>query len=361
MSKRLIIILGTKAQLIKLAPVLLELKRQKVKFTLVFTGQHQATMSAMQDQLSLPKPHFTLYTGPDITKIWQVPGWFVITSINAWKYRQDIFGQSAIVLVHGDTFSTILGAILGKLLGHKVAHVEAGLRSFNIFHPFPEEITRIIVSRLCSIHFCAGKWACRNLDNFGGKIIDTKSNTLYDTLQLAIKLPRGQKLNIPTEPYGLCSLHRFETIFRPVVFRQAIKLVLMAARQRRILFILHPPTHHQLKKLGWLDWLSQHPNLEFRPRYPYLEFIELEKSAEFVITDGGSNQEECFYMGKPCLLLRHHTERQEGLNQNVVLSKFNEKVVSKFLADIDSFQRPPLSINSSPSRIIVKELKKQLA
>lgn len=361
MSKRLIIILGTKAQLIKLAPVLLELKRQKVKFTLVFTGQHQATMSAMQNQLSLPRPDFTLYTGADITKIWQVPGWFIITSINAWKYRHEIFGKSSIVLVHGDTFSTLLGALIGRVFGHQVAHVEAGLRSFNIFHPFPEEITRIIVSRLSAIHFCAGKWACRNLKKAHGDLINTKINTLYDTLRLATNLPHTQNVNLPTEPFGLCSLHRFETIFRPATFRQAMRLVLLAARQHKILFVLHPPTYHQLKKLGWLDWLSQHPNLEFRPRYPYLEFIELERSAEFVITDGGSNQEECFYLGKPCLLLRQRTERQEGLDENVVLSKFKPKVVKKFLSNIESYQRPPVFINSSPSTIIVKELKKQLA
>ena len=104
--------------------------------------------------------------------------------------EKKIFSENTsedIFVVHGDTFSTVLGSIIAKILRGKVAHIESGLRSFNILHPFPEELNRIITFKLTDIYYCPNDWAVNNLRKYKGIKINTQLNTLYDSLQLAIK------------------------------------------------------------------------------------------------------------------------------------------------------------------------------
>src|SRR5205085_6074229 len=110
---------------------------------------------------------------------------------------------------HGDTMTTVGGALIGRLLGAEVAHIESGLRSFDIFHPFPEELNRRITSRLATLLFAPGPWAASNLKR--GIIVDTGSNTIRDALAMTTKLGESP-LEIPSEPYGIVSLHRYELL-----------------------------------------------------------------------------------------------------------------------------------------------------
>ena len=140
------IVLGTKAQLIKMVPIMVRLTEQNVPYNFISTGQHRATMKEMLGEFGLKQPDVVLYDGPDIVSLPKMLLWMLRILWRCVFSRRRIFGEqpTGMVLVHGDTFSTLLGALMGRLAGLRVGHVESGLRSFNLLHPFPEELTRVL-------------------------------------------------------------------------------------------------------------------------------------------------------------------------------------------------------------------------
>ena len=153
--------------MIKIAPVMAGLQAQQIDYNFIFTGQHKNTMDELRENFGIRKPDAVLYHGKDVTGLFQMLFWMVRILFKTLFHRSEIFskhGKNDIVLVHGDTFSALLGALMGKAAGKKVGHVESGLRSFNIFHPFTEEMTRILVFYLSDYYFYPGDWALQNLD-----------------------------------------------------------------------------------------------------------------------------------------------------------------------------------------------------
>ncbi|MGE0793444.1 MAG: non-hydrolyzing UDP-N-acetylglucosamine 2-epimerase [Candidatus Woesearchaeota archaeon] len=353
------IILGTKAQLIKMAPIMVELKNQKINYNFIFTGQHKETMNKLLENFNIKKPDYVLYSGKDITGIFQMFVWmFKIMFKLIWN-KNKIFkkDKKGIVLVHGDTFSTLLGAFMAKIARLKVGHIESGLRSFNLFNPFPEELTRIFTFKLTDYYFCAGNWAKNNVKKYKGIKINTEENTLLDSLNLAIKNQKNIFVEIPKEKYVVVTIHRFENIFQKKQFNKIIAILEEISKKHRLLFILHPPTKKKLEEFNFLIRLQSNKNIELRPRYDYFEFVKLINHAEFVISDGGSNQEECYYLGKPCLLLRYSTERKEGVGQNVVLSKFNLNKIKYFSTNYKQYKFDFILNENFPSKLIIEKLK----
>ncbi|OGW42636.1 MAG: hypothetical protein A2132_01665 [Nitrospirae bacterium RBG_16_43_11] len=349
------IILGTKAQLIKMAPLMVALKERGIDYVYISTGQHKETMHELHQNFDIREPDLRLYNGEDITGVCQMALWSIriITKILVNKRLLLKDNRRGIVLVHGDTFSTLLGALLGKLLRLKVAHIESGLRSFNIFHPFPEEITRILTFSLTDYYFCPGDWAVRNIEKYRGYKINTTMNTLYDSLRLAMENEDHIKIDIPDTPYSVATIHRYENIFHRDKLKRVVDIVLNISERVKVLFILHPPTRKNLEKFGLYEILHKNKNIELRPRYDYFEFIKLMQNSEFIISDGGSNQEESYYMGQPCLLLRKATERTEGLGENVVLSNYDDKILEEFIKKYKKYKTDPVMGPESPSKIIV--------
>ena len=350
------VIVGTKAQLIKMAPIMGVLKNQSIDYNYISTGQHKGTIDEILKNFDIKKPDFVFYDGKDVTSVIQMFAWATRIAVKTLRQKKQIFrnDKNGIVLVHGDTFSTILGALLGKVAGMKVAHVESGLRSFNLFHPFPEEITRILTFRLSDYMFCPGDWAVNNLDRYKKIKINTHYNTLLDSLRIA--LPEIRKINdidMPQHPFGIVTLHRFENIFNRKAVDRIISIVERIANTRHLLFILHKPTEIQLRKYDYLRRLEDNPNVELRERYDYFRFIKLILEADFVVSDGGSNQEECYYLGKPIILLRKATERNDGLDRNCVVSKYDDRVIDDFLVNLEKYRFDPVWLESSPSEMIV--------
>lgn len=359
-NKKIHIVIGTKAQLIKMAPIMVELENKKIPYNYIFTGQHKLTMDELRENFNIKAPDITLYKGKDITGLIQSMIWLTSICLKTLFKKKEILGKtdkSHILLTHGDTFSTVLGALMGKIARIKVAHIESGLRSFKIFAPFPEEINRLITFRLSDIYFCPGSWAINNLKKYKGEKVDTKHNTLFDSLQLALKKTEI-KIEIPTEKYAVVSLHRFENIFSAPRFEKIINILLETSKTIKLLFILHEPTKIRLEKTGLIEKLKKEKNIELRPRYDYFKFVKLIHNAEFVITDGGSNQEECFYLGKPCLLMREATERTEGLKKNVVISKFNSSTITDFVSNYKDFEIDQTKEIKSPTKIIISIISK---
>ncbi|MBU1202529.1 UDP-N-acetylglucosamine 2-epimerase [Patescibacteria group bacterium] len=352
------IIIGTKAQLIKVAPLMKELQDRGVDYNFIISGQHKETMDDLMENFGVKKPDIVLYSGPDIVKVSQMIAWGGKIIFKFLKNKKEIFkdDKNGIVINHGDTFTTLLGSILAKLAGLKNSHLESGLRSFNFFHPFPEEIFRYLTFHLTDYYFCPGAWAMGNLEKYKGKKIDTIYNTLYDSVKLAIDSDTKQNLDIPQEKFAIVSLHRFENVFKKNRFLSLIELIEDTADSIKLLFILHPPTKDKLRKFDFYNRLKNNKNIELRPRYDYFDFIKLMDKAEFIITDGGSNQEESFYLGKPCLILRQKTERQEGLGQNAVLSGYNKKTVEDFVSNYYSYKLYPKDEAINPSRIVANFL-----
>lgn len=340
-NRKVHIVLGTKAQLIKMAPLMAIMEKRNIPYNFIFTGQHKETIDDLRENFSIKKPDITLHDGKDITSISSMFFWSLKILFKSLTGKRKIFGitdKDDIVLVHGDTFSTLLGALMGKIAGLKVGHVESGLRSFNIFNPFPEELTRILTFKLSDFYFCPGLWAMENLKKEKGIKFNIGENTLMDALVSAKKAIDKTKVDIPKEKYCICTIHRFENIFKKNKLREIMEIVEEAAEKLKVLFILHLPTKKQLEKFGLMTFMEKNKNIELRPRYGYFEFIKLSEDAEFLISDGGSNQEEAYYMNKPILLLRNKTERQEGIGENALLSEFNRKLVSNFFENYRDFK-----------------------
>jgi UDP-N-acetylglucosamine 2-epimerase (non-hydrolysing) len=348
------VVIGTKAQLIKMAPVMKCLAERGIEYNFISTGQHRETMRDMLEDFELKGPDVVLYSGPDIVSIPAMLAWGARILWKSFFQRKKIFGtgRHGIVLVHGDTFSTLLGALMGRFAGLRVGHVESGLRSFNIFHPFPEELTRILTFRLSHILFCPGPWALDNVKSLKKQKIDTGTNTMSDTLAMISRDSRRQD-HVPDFPFGLVSIHRYENIFKERKLLQIIDFVEQVARKHYLLFILHPPTEKRLRKTGLYDRLESNPRIELRARYPYFDFTVLLKNTQFVVTDGGSLQEETHYLGIPCLLVRKATERMDGVGRNVVLSKYDAATIDNFTDNYLKYRYPPLSRDIHPSAIIV--------
>jgi UDP-N-acetylglucosamine 2-epimerase (non-hydrolysing) len=348
------IVLGTKAQLVKMAPLMVRLRERDIRYRFVHTGQHRATMREMLEEFGLEPPDVVLYSGRDVVSLPQMAVWTARILAKCLTRRREIFGDDArgIVLVHGDTFSTLLGALMGRIARMRVGHVEAGLRSFHLFHPFPEEITRLLTFRLAHSLYCPGAWALANVAHLDAEKVDTGCNTLRETLELAgAASPRRD--HVPDGRYALVSLHRYENIFKRSHFDRLLTRLEELAEMRPLLFILHPPTESQIDKLGFRERLERNPGIELRPRYTYFDFVTLLEAADFVVTDGGSIQEEASYLGVPCLLMRRASERPEGLGENAVLSNFDPDVIRGFVRELDRYRRAPQPTEHRPSDIIL--------
>lgn len=351
------IVIGTKAQLIKMAPVMKELADRNISYNFIFTGQHRETIDELINVFKLKKPDFRLYEGKDITSIPAMILWIIYCLVKTFKNKSQIFkgGKNDVILTHGDAFSALLGALIAKIAGIKAGYVEAGLRSFNYFHPFPEEIVRMLTSHLVNYHFCPGDFAFNNSQKYKGIKINTKENTLLDALRLAIG-DKEKKAELPDEKYGLVSIHRFENVFNKKRFAMILDFLEGISQKIKLLFVLHLVTKNKLEEFCFMPQLADNKNIILLPRMDFFRFIKFSNYAEFIVTDGGSNQEEDFYLGKPCLIMRKTTERKEGLGKNAVISDYNKKIIDDFVANYPRLKRNPVSFNISPSKIIVDYL-----
>lgn len=351
------IFLGTKAQLIKMAPIMKLLADRNIPYNFIHSGQHRETISDIISDFELRSPDHYLANGPDVKSKSQVPKWLYLCAArtssksDCWAGRKK--GDKDIVLVHGDTLSTLAGALAAKRMGFECAHIESGLRSFNMFHPFPEELIRLITFRLASILYCPDASAVANVSRLKKVSINTQGNTMLDATRLAVQDAKRSDLTA----FGIISVHRYENIFNAERFSWIVDTIISIARKHRILFIMHPPTEQRLRDLGLYSKLEAEPNVELKKRMGYFDFASILASAQFLVTDGGSNQEESSYLGLPCLVMRKATERGEGVGENVVVSNYEDKIISHFLENLDSYRRESKLSCGSPSETIVEHLK----
>ncbi len=349
-ARPIYVVFGTRAQLIKMAPVMRELLRRDTPYTLVHTGQHREYIRDSLSGFNLPPPDINLERGDrEAETRGGFARWLVRMAARMCLGARSLIPRPGVMLVHGDTVSTVLGALLGKLSGCTVVHVEAGLRSFDIWNPFPEELCRLAVFHLAHHYLCPDDEAAANLSGYGGRKVVLGGNTLYDSVQFALERQGGARDF--SRPYAVASIHRYENVFDRRRFEDVI-LPRLREMSRRVplIFVLHPVTRAALVRYGLWEGMEAAEDIRLCERMGYVDFIHLIRDAEFVVTDGGSNQEELSYLGVPCLLLRKTTERGEGLGANVVLSGLQKSEVHRFLQDYQSFATSGSEPAVSPSR-----------
>ena len=355
------IIVGTRAQIIKIAPVMRELENRGIDYNFIFLAQHKETIHEIISQFGIKKPDIVIGDmDKDITNVKDMIFWSVRVLTHSFLNSKKIFqnDQQGVVLIHGDAPPLFLGALMAKRQGLKVAQVEAGLRSHNYLKPFPEELTRVFSAKigLIDIFFCQDEKAVSNISHFNKTAYCTRYNTMLDSLRLVEKLHPTTKHTEINEKFAIVSLHRFETISRKENLEMVVTEIKKIADKIKLFFILHPPTRVSLKKNGLYDNLEENPSCTLLPRQGFFEFNNLLSKTEFLITDGGSNQEECFYLGTPCLLFRSETERSEGIGENIVVSNFDPTIIENFVLNYNSYRRQPIPVVFSPSRFIVDQL-----
>lgn len=353
-------VIGTRAQLFKMAPIMMECQKRKFNWRWIYTAQHKETMARSLETFGLPAPDSTVVEweteAKTMSKMWQWMIRMMPALLRGRKILGGHTGKASVVLTHGDTITTWWGALLGRLYRCRVMHVEAGLRSHSLFNPFPEEINRIITGYLSNYHICPGQDSVKNLRRYPGKKINTIMNTQADTIQFGLEHCETSDYKLPKGKYAVVSIHRYENIFKEEQFKKIVSLLEKATEQFNLQFVLHPATLLQIDKLGLRRRLEDNKNIDLIPRLEYLQFIKLIKHCEFVITDGGGNQEELYFMGKPTLLFRYETERPEELGKTAVLSELKEEKVMHFLKNYKKYQQPRIVVKVSPSGLICDEL-----
>ncbi len=354
---KLITIIGARPQFIKAAAVSREIAKHKdIKEIIVHTGQHfDANMSKIFfHQMQIPKPDYNLeinslthgaMTGRMIEKIEEV----LLQEKPDW------------VLVYGDTNSTIAGSLAAKKLHIKVAHVEAGLRSFN--RNMPEEINRILTDKISDILFCPTDTAVQNLQNEGiGKNSLTRIVKCGDVMQDAAifysNLAQKPDFELP-EKFILSTIHRAENTDDPKRLVSIFNALTKISNDIPIILPLHPRT----KKIISNSQLTTHNSqLIIIDPVGYLEMIYLLKNCSLIMTDSGGLQKEAFFFEKPCVTLRDETEWVElvdngfnkivGADENKIISGYQEMIQMKNNYNINLYG------NGEASKKIITELMK---
>jgi len=311
------VVLGTKAQYIKMAPVVFACQAKGMDVNLIDTGQHAATTAELRRLFSLPEPKFLVpERSRDVAKLSEGPRWLWRLILQLGHCRAKVFeGKSGPVLVHGDTASTLIGAIMGRIAGYPVVHIESGLRSWNWWHPFPEEIIRLLVMRVSAWLVAPSAQARQNIEQMGlsPKCVFIPGNTVEDAVEMAWQPVTTQQKQI------LACIHRMETLQRKGRLVAILdNLIRLQSSGWHIVFVQHPATEKVIGKIGYREKLIE-AGIQLLPIQPYDAFLGLIGSAEVVISDGGSVQEECAMLGKWCLVPRQATERPDGLGKCVHL------------------------------------------
>ncbi len=316
---KFMVVFGTRPEIIKLAPVIREIEKKGHELVLVHTGQHNLD-SLMKDLqlkqadhvLDLPPETAGKFKGNLIKGIFNAGIW---TSRIVWQIRNLIKKERPDVLVYqGDTLAIAAASVAGRTVMKRplLAHVEAGLRTYDLFNPFPEEIARRIAGKFSDIHFCPTEKAADNLRReikLSDKIY-VVGNTVVDAVLQHVKLAEKVKLKLP-KYYGVCFIHRQENVH----FKDNLLNLynLLKSVDEKIFLLEHPTLIQKLHDFDLYPRFKQLENVIFRPLMDYLPFLKLMNHAMYLITDSGGLQEESTVLKVPCIVWREKTERPEAV------------------------------------------------
>ncbi len=319
-SLRILSVVGARPNFMKVAPIHRAFQRMEfarvrkgastlaVEHLIVHTGQHyDAAMSdAFFADLEMPEPAYFLGvgSGSHAEQTAKVMMGFEKVCLEA---------TPAMVLVVGDVNSTIAATLTATKLGIPVAHVEAGLRSFD--RTMPEELNRLATDALCDYAFVTEESGMQHLkrENFPQERCFFVGNTMIDSLHFALPKARQSSvladIGVEAGKYVLATLHRPSNVDDPAQLRALAEIFADISREYAIVFPVHPRTRKQLQEFGVQELLAAHSNIHCIEPQGYVNFLALMMQARLVMTDSGGVQEETTALGVPCLTLRTTTER----------------------------------------------------
>jgi UDP-N-acetylglucosamine 2-epimerase len=357
---KIVTIVGARPQFIKAAAVTRAVQRynqkhlykQRLQEILVHTGQHYDYLmdKVFFEELELPRPDYHLGVGSGSHG--RQTG-VMLERIEAVLQKEKPMG----VMVYGDTNSTLAGALAAAKLSIPVAHVEAGLRSYN--RTMPEEVNRLLTDHLSTLLFCPTAQAAQNLLKEGikdgkGKIVKEVGDVMYDSILYYLKLserkstilkdlglltPNSCRERFPsgaeaplgrsqTVPYYLATLHRAENTDDPWRFKSILEALNEIGRNTPVILPLHPRTK---KMIETYHLFSKFKNIKFIKPVSYLNMLKLEKNAKAILTDSGGVQKEAYWLKVPCFTLRDETEWVETIKSgwNVLVGTGVERIVKE--------------------------------
>ncbi len=326
---RVLLAVGARPNFVKIAPLMASLSRLrrpvKTQTLLVHTGQHydRALSRLFFDQLGIPRPDVNLEVGSGSHG--RQIGEILIRLepiVEDWKPN--------VVVVVGDVNSTVACALVATKLGVPVAHVEAGLRSFD--RTMPEEINRILTDAISDFLFASEPSGVKNLRREGipKEKIHLIGNVMIDSLHKFLPVARRSSAlrdfhlvadsKSKPRPYALLTLHRPSNVDEKDRLAEVLEVLNEIGKHIPVLFPAHPRTHERIRRFGLSGrvrtrWTSVDQGVLITPPVGYLEFLHLMSEATFVLTDSGGIQEETTVLGVPCLTLRENTERPITVDQ----------------------------------------------
>jgi len=308
---RIVTIIGTRPEIIKMAPVVKALDGLGHEHILVHSGQHYDLQMdrVFFGDLRLREPDVQL-------ELKEQPPHLQVS--RTMMQAASVVSKADIVVVQGDTNTALAGALLANKLGKPVAHVEAGLRSFD--RTMHEEVNRVLTDHLSRLRFAPTEIARQNLANEGiAEGVHVVGNSVIDALMQNLETARThsrilKRLRLEVGRYAVLTFHRAENVDNPDRMKRVLQAVgAIAARHAlTVVFPIHPRTE-KMTKLHGLGALLKAQGLKVIPPTGYLDMIELERNAAIVFTDSGGLQEESCFFRVPCVTLRENTERPETL------------------------------------------------
>jgi len=306
---KIINVVGARPNFMKIAPIQREMARHSdIHPVLVHTGQHydEKMSKLFFDDLELPKPDIYLNVGS--------ASHAVQTAKVMVEFEKVVLDEKPdLVIVVGDVNSTMACSIVASKLGVKIAHVEAGLRSFD--RTMPEEINRLVTDALSDLLFVTEQSGLDNLKNEG--IADGKvhfvGHVMIDSLihftEKAKKSGIKSALGVNARDYALVTLHRPSNVDNKENFVKLLNAFAVIEKDIKIIFPIHPRSRKMISEFGLDQQIKGMKNLMLMEPLGYLDFMNLQQDARFVLTDSGGIQEETTYLGIPCLTMRENTER----------------------------------------------------
>ncbi len=306
--KKILICVGTRPNLIKITQFERIFNQyQGIEYKLLHTGQHyDYNMNAVFfEQLGIRKPDvfLNISQGSQIEVIGQI-------MIGAEKFMKEYAPD--LVIVPGDVNSTFACGFVARYLGIKLAHLESGLRSFDI--TMPEENNRRLVDCISDYYFITEPSGVENLknENVPAEKLFYVGNTMIDTLVHSLpEIDENQVLNsfrLKEKEYFLFTFHRPSNVDTEEELRKLVQIITHISEKLPVVFPVHPRTRKRISEFG-LDKFCERDNIHLCDPLGYFEFMKLVKSSRAVITDSGGIQEETTFLGVPCLTIRQNTER----------------------------------------------------
>jgi len=330
---KILAVVGARPNFMKIAPILKELQKSKIPFVLAHTGQHydRKMSDFFFNQLKIPKPDYNLNVGS---------GSYAMQVGTVMLRLEEIIlkEKPSLVLVVGDVNSTVAAALLAKQHHIPVAHIEAGLRSFDM--GMPEEINRMVTDRISDFLFTTEGSANKNLMQEGIPLskIFFVGNIMIETLLMNKKIASQStildSLSLEKKNYCVMTMHRPSNVDAKGGLLNMLAIIEPMQKLCKIVLPLHPRTKKSIKRYGLEKEIKSMGNLIITEPLSYLDFLNLMMNATLVLTDSGGIQEETTALRIPCITIRETTERPITLTKgtNYLVSTNKKKVITTALS-----------------------------